>query len=117
MKRPSPTLFLLTLLAAGCARTMVMAPAPPPVPEGPVQGPVRSPIQDPVYGPAAAPELALDDAIPIDPAILTGRLANGLTYFVRQNGEPPDRVELRLVWIGSMRCNRARHHHHLYQPQ
>ena len=85
MKRPSPTLFLLAALALGCARTMVMAPAPAPVPEGPVQGP------------AAAPELALDDTIPIDPAITAGRLDNGLTYFVRQNGEPPDRVELRLV--------------------
>jgi zinc protease len=89
MRRPSATLFLLAALALGCARTMVMAPAPPPVPEGPVQ--------DPIQGPAAAPELSLEDAIPIDPAILTGRLDNGLTYFVRRNSEPPDRVELRLV--------------------
>ncbi len=85
MRRPPSALFLLAALALGCARTMVMAPAPAPVPEGPVQGPM------------AAPELALDDTIPIDPAILAGRLGNGLAYFVRANGEPPDRVELRLV--------------------
>ncbi len=86
MKRRSlAALLLLAALALGCAPTMVKAPAPAPVPEGPVQGP------------AATPALALGDVIPIDPAIVSGRLANGLTYFVRQNAEPPDRVELRLV--------------------
>jgi predicted Zn-dependent peptidase len=105
MKRPSPTLFLLAALAVGCARTMVMAPAPAPMPERPIQEAVEDAVQDavrdspqpPVQSPAEAPDLGLDDAIPIDPAILTGRLDNGLTYFVRHNGEPPDRVELRLV--------------------
>jgi zinc protease len=85
MRRLTAALLLLAALLVGCARPMVMAPAPAAVPEGPVQGP------------AATPQLALDDAIPIDPAIVTGRLDNGLTYFVRQNGEPPDRVELRLA--------------------
>ena len=104
MKRRLPILFLLAALAVGCTPTMVMAPAPAPVPEGPVQDPavpIHEPVQEPAPGPepapTTAPELELGDLIPIDPAILTGRLDNGLTYFVRQNAEPPDRVELRLV--------------------
>ena len=35
--------------------------------------------------------------IPSDPAVVRGTLANGLTYFVRANGEPANRAELRLV--------------------
>jgi zinc protease len=32
-----------------------------------------------------------------DPAVRYGKLANGLTYFIRANAEPLDRAELRLV--------------------
>ena len=32
-----------------------------------------------------------------DPAVTTGTLPNGLRYYIRENGEPRDRVELRLV--------------------
>ena len=85
MKPRFPILLLLAALALGCAEAAVQAPAPAPVPERPVQGP----------GTPAAP--GLGEEIPLDPAILTGRLLNGLTYFVRRNSEPPDRVELRLV--------------------
>ncbi|MEO7963509.1 MAG: insulinase family protein, partial [Gemmatimonadaceae bacterium] len=35
--------------------------------------------------------------IPLDPAIRTGKLPNGLRYVVRRNERPKDRVELRLV--------------------
>ena len=35
--------------------------------------------------------------LPVDPAIRTGQLPNGLTYYVRANGRPQDRAELRLV--------------------
>ena len=35
--------------------------------------------------------------LPTDPMITVGTLENGLTYFVRQNSEPQDRAELRLV--------------------
>ncbi|MEJ2539060.1 MAG: insulinase family protein [Gemmatimonadota bacterium] len=35
--------------------------------------------------------------LPLDPAVLTGTLPNGLTYFVRENGRPAARAELRLV--------------------
>jgi zinc protease len=39
----------------------------------------------------------LSAALPLDPAIRTGTLPNGLTYFIRQNDEPDDRVFLRLA--------------------
>jgi len=37
------------------------------------------------------------DPIPPDPAVMTGTLANGLTYFIHENGEPENRAALRLV--------------------
>jgi zinc protease len=40
---------------------------------------------------------AQSEAIPLDPAVRTGVLANGLRYFVRQNTRPEKRLELRLV--------------------
>ncbi|HYU34004.1 MAG TPA: insulinase family protein [Thermoanaerobaculia bacterium] len=47
----------------------------------------------------ALPEMPTDLAavLPTDPAIQTGKLENGLTYYVRRNGVPSDRVELWLV--------------------
>jgi len=35
--------------------------------------------------------------LPLDPAVRTGKLANGFTYFIRKNREPQNRVELYLV--------------------
>ncbi len=51
-----------------------------------------------------AVELAsLDEAIPLDPAVRTGVLDNGLTYYIRQNTEPENRAELWLaVSAGSL---------------
>jgi zinc protease len=48
---------------------------------------------------AAAPGRAQDLAapLPLDPAIQAGTLPNGLTYFIRENARPADRVMLRLV--------------------
>ncbi|MDE2751181.1 MAG: insulinase family protein, partial [Gemmatimonadota bacterium] len=37
------------------------------------------------------------DPIPPDPAVMTGELANGFTYFIRENDQPENRAELRLV--------------------
>lgn len=39
----------------------------------------------------------LNDRLPLDPAIRTGKLANGLTYFIRRNARPEKRLEMRLV--------------------
>ena len=41
--------------------------------------------------------------IPVDPAIKVGKLDNGLTYYIKQNKKPEQRMELRLaVNAGSM---------------
>ena len=37
------------------------------------------------------------DKLPVDPKIKIGKLANGLTYYIRQNKKPLQKVELRLV--------------------
>ncbi len=47
--------------------------------------------------PATLPALNPQDAIPFDAAVHTARLPNGLTYFVRQNTRPAQRVSLRLA--------------------
>ena len=46
---------------------------------------------------AALPASAQRDTLPRDTSVVIGRLANGLTYYVRRNAEPPHRAELRLV--------------------
>ena len=45
----------------------------------------------------AAAQDALTQVIAVDPQVRTGRLANGLQYFVRANAQPQGRAELRLV--------------------
>ena len=35
--------------------------------------------------------------IPVDPNVKIGKLDNGLTYYIQNNGKPEDKVELRLV--------------------
>ncbi len=40
---------------------------------------------------------ALDATLPLDPSIRTGKLENGLTYYVRRNADPKSRAELRLA--------------------
>lgn len=39
----------------------------------------------------------LHTVVPLDPAVRTGVLPNGLTYYVRKNSKPEHRAELRLV--------------------
>ena len=48
---------------------------------------------------AALPETAVaqSDAIPLDSAVRTGTLPNGLRYYIRRNARPANRLELRLV--------------------
>src|SRR3954469_21559660 len=46
---------------------------------------------------------ALQAPVPFDAAVRTGKLPNGITYFVRKNARPPNRVLLRLaVKTGSL---------------
>src|SRR5687768_3510347 len=51
----------------------------------------------PQAAPAAPATVALDQQIPLDPAITTGRFENGLRYFIRTTKKPEKRAELRLV--------------------
>jgi zinc protease len=46
---------------------------------------------------AAHSAINLADPIPVDPQVKIGKLANGLTYYIKKNGKPEKRVELRLV--------------------
>ena len=48
-------------------------------------------------------DVALDRVLPIDPAVRSGTLSNGLQFLIRRNGRPANRVSLRLaVNAGSM---------------
>jgi zinc protease len=39
----------------------------------------------------------LNTPLPVDPDVVTGKLSNGLTYYIRTNHKPEKRVELRLA--------------------
>ncbi|MEA3445675.1 MAG: insulinase family protein [Bacteroidota bacterium] len=41
--------------------------------------------------------MELDSRLPIDPKVKIGKLDNGMTYYIRSNKEPENRVELTLV--------------------
>ena len=41
--------------------------------------------------------LGLEDKIPSDSKVITGKLPNGVKYYIRQNHKPENRAELRLV--------------------
>jgi zinc protease len=45
----------------------------------------------------ATPPIDSGTVLPLDPAIRTGTLPNGLKYFIRRNGRPEKRVSLRLA--------------------
>jgi len=47
--------------------------------------------------PSPPSSLDLNAALPFDPAVKTGTLPNGITYYVRENDKPQNRAELRLV--------------------
>ena len=50
----------------------------------------------------------LDQPLPWDPNVRTGRLPNGLTWYIEPNATPEDRVELWLaVRVGSVQIGRA----------
>ena len=44
-----------------------------------------------------AQELKMDSPIPMDPTVKTGKLKNGLTYYIKKNGKPENKVVLRLM--------------------
>jgi zinc protease len=50
-----------------------------------------------VFAGITAQETDLGKAIPVDPSIKVGKLDNGMTYYIKQNKKPEQRVELRLA--------------------
>src|SRR5688500_7212739 len=50
-----------------------------------------------VAQPPATPTVPLTAQLPVDPAVRMGTLPNGMRYYIRQNGRPEKRAELRLV--------------------
>ncbi len=57
-----------------------------------------APVVAQTQAPAAqARSFSPADRLPFDPAVTTGTLPNGLTYYVRRNAKPENRVLLRLV--------------------
>jgi zinc protease len=46
----------------------------------------------------------LQDKLALDPAVKTGKLSNGLTWYFRQNKKPEQKVELRLVLNAGSIC-------------
>ncbi len=44
-----------------------------------------------------APSLSLSSNLPTSPLVKTGKLANGLTYYIHKNPRPENKLELRLV--------------------
>jgi zinc protease len=47
--------------------------------------------------PESAASINSRELLPVDPAVKIGVLENGLTYYIRKNGVPERRAELRLV--------------------
>src|SRR5687767_3147343 len=56
-------------------------------PSAPLQA--QAPVAKPAFSPA--------DPLPFDTQVVRGTLANGLTYYIRKNGRPDDRVMLQLA--------------------
>ncbi|MES2773265.1 MAG: insulinase family protein [Bacteroidota bacterium] len=50
-----------------------------------------------VYVLVSNAQLNLNEPMPVDPKVKIGKLSNGLTYYIRQNKKPEQKVELRLV--------------------
>jgi zinc protease len=42
-------------------------------------------------------QISATDALPLNPKVTTGKLANGLTYYILPNAKPEKKVELRLI--------------------
>ncbi len=75
MRRALPLFFVILFAVSACV------PIPPPLPPNP----------------EATRTAELRQVLPLDSAIRTGKLENGLTYYIRENREPAERAELRLV--------------------
>ncbi|RYD94130.1 MAG: insulinase family protein, partial [Sphingobacteriales bacterium] len=58
----------------------------------------KKPAPSPKSKPTAlAQQVKAGTALPLDPAVIIGKLPNGLTYYIRKNTLPENRAELYLV--------------------
>jgi zinc protease len=85
MKFNAP-LSLAALLALSIAANQGFAQTKPKPAPSPLSKPI--PFKDKILG---------ENLLPIDPAVIIGKLPNGLTYYIRKNVEPKNRAELYLV--------------------
>ena len=86
----APWLLPSLVLATACAQAARQSPAP----DSPT---VAVPTE-------AKDEVAASPLVPRDPAVRTGTLANGLTYYIRKHDKPKDRISMWLaVDAGSRR--------------
>ena len=83
--QPRPLRFALPVLLTAALTALLLVPP----------APVRA--QDQAVAPVPPAQYALDQKIPVDPRITVGELPNGLRYWIRENKEPKNRAELRLV--------------------
>src|SRR5919201_5978742 len=74
--------FWTVLLSVLAARPLAFVQTPPPGHE---------------TSAASVASYALSQQMPVDPEVVVGTLPNGLRYYVRANGKPARRAELRLV--------------------
>ena len=50
-----------------------------------------------IYSLSTFAQTSPSEPLPLDPKTKIGKLPNGLTYYIRQNKKPEQKVELRLV--------------------
>ena len=50
-----------------------------------------------VFPVAGVAQLSPDQPLPQDAAILTGKLSNGITYYIRRNNEPKERASFYII--------------------
>ncbi|MEQ1909173.1 MAG: insulinase family protein [Vicinamibacterales bacterium] len=86
----APLLIPASLLLAWPAPAVAAAQVPAVLARA-AQGRIQTPAQ------ATAPMPALSAPLGLDPAIRTGTLPNGLTYYIRRNGRPEKRASVRLA--------------------
>ena len=75
-------------------------PVPPTSTPTPAPEPTATPVPPtPTPEPTATeePEPESEDALPFDPAVIRGTLANGMDYYIRRNSEPQNRAHLSLA--------------------
>ena len=92
-------LALLAVVVAACSVQPVAE--PPPAPTAPpvaTEVPAPTPPPEPVAPtPIPVAELTADSVLPLDPVVTHGTLSNGMTYYIRHNEEPRNRVQLMMV--------------------